>query len=155
MFVLTCKIWPLFKKILGKRYPFLRWNQEIFNFLKQPFFSKSRKKVKTFQRTPIFKKTRKIHHIYKYSQVHNTKTICLIELFQRHSNWLIIACCTITDSLKTIDSWQISRKLKIWYQNIPLFGEFHEMSSKKHPPYHDFAKLALKYPYFREIWNTH
>ncbi len=59
MCVLACKIWPLFKKMLGKRYPFLRWNQEIFNSLKQPFFRNQEKKIKTFQKTPIFKKTRK------------------------------------------------------------------------------------------------
>ncbi len=41
--VLACKIWPLFKKLLGKKYPFSQWNQEIFNSLKQPLFSKSRK----------------------------------------------------------------------------------------------------------------
>ncbi len=57
--VLACKIWPLFKKMLGKRYPFLRWNQEIFNSLKQPFFSKSRKKVKTFQKTLFLRKQEK------------------------------------------------------------------------------------------------
>ncbi len=48
-----------FQEIVREKYPFLRWNQEIFNSLKQPFFSKSRKKFKTFQNAPIFKKTRK------------------------------------------------------------------------------------------------
>ncbi len=60
--VIACKIWPPFKKLLAKRYSFLWWNQEIVYSLKQPF-SKSRKMVKTFQKTPIFKKTRKVHFI--------------------------------------------------------------------------------------------
>ncbi len=43
------------------------------------------------------------HHIYKYSQVHNTRTICLQQ---------------------TDNSWQISRKLIIRCQIIPLLGGF-------------------------------
>ncbi len=43
------------------------------------------------------------HHIYKYSQVHSTKTICLFELFQKHSSNITVYC-TITGSSKTIDS---------------------------------------------------
>ncbi len=52
------------------------------------------------------------HHIYyKYSQVHNTKTICLFELFQKHfSN--IIVYCTTTGSLKTIDRLTDLKKAK-------------------------------------------
>ncbi len=38
MCVLASKIWPLFKKYLGKRYPILWWNQDNFNFLKGLFF---------------------------------------------------------------------------------------------------------------------
>ncbi len=159
MRVLACKIWPLFKKFLVKKYPFLRWNQEIFNSLKHAFFSKSRKKVKTFQRTPIFKKTRKMFKSWFFTIFINIdkfiiqrQFVCLNYFKNTLSN--IIVYCTIPDSLKIIDSWQISRKLKIRCQNIPLLGGFTKFQVKT-PPYHDFAKLALKYAYFREIWNTH
>ncbi len=42
-----------FQEILREKVPLLRWNQEIFNSLKQAFFFKSRKNVKTFQ-GPLF-----------------------------------------------------------------------------------------------------
>ncbi len=154
MCVLASKIWPLFKKLLVKKYPFLWWNQEIFNSLKQPFFSKSRKKVKTFQKPPIFKKTRKImtfHHIYyKYSQVHNTKTICLFEQFQKHSSNIIVYCST-TGSLKTIDSWQFSRKLKIYgFKIYPFLGGFTKFQVNN-TPISWFHEIGFKIPLFS--WN--
>ncbi len=99
------------------------------------------------------------HHMYKYSQVDNTKTFCLFELqlgliksyliqglnYFKHTLSNIIIYCTITGS----------RKLKIQCQNTPLLGGFTKFTCKKTLPYHDFVKFALKYPYFREIWNTH
>ncbi len=76
-----------------------------------------------------------IHHIYKYSQVHNTKTICLFELFQKHSS---IQCnCTITGSscsLKTIDRalTDLKKAQNTVSKYTPSLG-FHEISDKKHP----------------------
>ncbi len=138
MCVLAIKIWTLFKKLLGKKYLFLWWNQEMFISLKQSFFSKSRKKVKTFEKTPIFKKTRQMFkwwffiifiNIHKF--IIQRQFVCLNYFQNTLSN--IIVYCTITGSLKTIDSQQLSRKLKIHCRNISLFGGFHEISGKKHP----------------------
>ncbi len=43
-----------FQEIVREKYPFLRWNQEIFNSLKQPlFFRNQEKKSKPFKR-PLF-----------------------------------------------------------------------------------------------------
>ncbi len=127
-----------FQEILRESYPFLRWNQEIFNSLKQAFFAKSRKKVNTFQKTPIFKKTRKMFKWWLFTIFINIdkfiiqrQFVCLNYFKNTLSN--IIVYCTIPDSLKIIDSRQISRKLKIQCQNIPLFRGFHEISGKKHP----------------------
>ncbi len=85
-----------------------------------------------------------LHHIYKYSQVHNTKTISL-NYFKNTLN--IIVHFTITGSLKTIDSWQISRKLKIWCQNISLFWGFTKFQVK----ITWFQKIGFKIPLF--LWN--
>ncbi len=78
-----------FQEIVREKVPFLRRNQELFNSLKQSFFL-IKKKSKPFKRPLFLRKQEKglnddFHHIYKYSQVPNTKTICLFELFQKHS----------------------------------------------------------------------
>ncbi len=62
----------------------------------------------------------------------------------------IIVYCTITGSLKIIDSWQISRKLKIQYQNIPLFVGFHEISGKN-TRISRFCEIGFKISLFS--WN--
>ncbi len=154
MCVLACKIWPLFKKLLGKSTHIC---DEIKKFLtlKNNTFFRNQEKKSTFQKTPIFKKTRNYDftifiNIHKF--IIQRQFVCLNYFKNTLSN--IIVYSTITGSLKTIDSWQISRKLKIQCQNMALFVGFHEISGKKNP-YHDFAKLALKYPYFHEIWNSH
>ncbi len=43
-----------FKKFLGKKYPFLQWNQEIFNSLKQAFFFEIKKKSQNLSKDPYF-----------------------------------------------------------------------------------------------------
>ncbi len=45
----------------------------------------------------------------------------------------IIVYCTITGSLKTIDSWTDLKKAQIHCRNIPLFCGFQEILGKKHP----------------------
>ncbi len=74
--------------------------------------------------------------------------ICLNYFKNTLSN--IIVYCTITGSLKIIDSWQISRKLKIRCQNIPLFERFHEISGKN-SPISPFCEIRFKIPIFS--WN--
>ncbi len=60
-----------------------------------------------------------------------------------------IVYCTITGSLKTIDSWQISRKLKIVSKYPPFWG-FSRNFSEKHP-ISRFRETGFKIPLFS--WN--
>ncbi len=127
-----------FQEIVREKYPFLWWNHEIFNSLKQPIF-RNQEKSHTFQKTTIFKNTRKMFKWWLFTifiNIHKFTIQRQIVYLNYFKNTLskIIVYCTITGSLKTIHSWQISRKLKIQCQNMPLFGGgFHEISGKKHP----------------------
>ncbi len=52
-----------------------------FKILKELLFFKIKKKIKTFQNTLFLRKQEKyskFNPLYKYSQTHNTKTICLM-----------------------------------------------------------------------------
>ncbi len=63
------------------------------------------------------------HHIYKYSQVHNTKTICLFELFQTHS----------FQKPYYIAQSQVQESSKYGIKIYPFLGGVHETAGQKHP----------------------
>ncbi len=148
-----------FQEIVREKIPFLRWNQEMINSLKHPFFSKSRKKVKTFQKTPIFKKTRKTFKWWLFTIFINIRKFIIQRQFvclNYFKNTLLISLFISQSQVhwKQLIADRSQERSKYSVKIYPFLGGFTKFKVKN-TTYHDFAKFALKYPYFREIWNTH
>ncbi len=105
--------------------PFFEIKKKNQNLSKYPL---SLRKKNNFQITDC--------SFYKYSQIHNTKTICLVQKTLPISN---------ESSISAIRGFQYIQPI------LCVFTKY----QVRNIPYLNFNELALKYPYFHEIWNTH
>ncbi len=153
MCVLACKIWPLFKKLLGKKYPFLRWNQL---FKTTFFFSKSRKKGYNFQKTPIFKKARKTFKWWLFTifiNIHKfiiqRQFVCLNYFKNTLLTSLYIAQSQVHRKELIADRSQEKSKYNV-KKYTPFFKGF-TIFQVKNTPISRFREIGFKIPLYS--WN--
>ncbi len=73
------------------------------------------------------------NHIYKYSQVHNTKTICLFELFQKTFFLTSFYSAQSQIHWKQLIADRSQESSKYGVKIYPFLGGFTEISGKKQP----------------------
>ncbi len=138
-----------FEEIVREKVPLLVVKSIFFNSLKQAFFYQRKnkeKKSKPFKR-PFLRKQEKclmmaFHYIYKYSQVHNTKTI-FFELFK--NTLLTSSHCKLHNHRFIENNHEpFSIQLKIY----PFFTKF----QVKNTPILQFREICFKIPLFS--WNV-
>ncbi len=91
------------------------------------------------------------HYIYKYSQVHLQRSVWTI------SKTLFLTSLYIAQSQVHWEQLIDDRSQESSKNGVKIypFWEGFTKFQLKNTSDHNFAKLALKYPYFHEIWDTH
>ncbi len=124
-----------FQEMFGVKYTFLQWNQENFNFLKEPLFLNQEKISKPFKILLFLRKQEKCSNSRLFT--------IFMNIHKFIKQWKFVWCkknlsfsngSSISVNALIYTEIGLTWSWEIWgFEYIPLFVCFHEISTKKYP----------------------